>query len=403
MAGMPQPPLFPASGMNEDFYARLPPLERFEEVIDPARYAPLPESWALVITDVRGSTRAIEAGRYRDVNALGAASIIGVKNALDGLEIPFVFGGDGATLAVPGSRLLATQVALRGMRQLAQNAFSMELRTSVVPIAELVASGHLPKVARYRSGPHTVLTMFAGNAFSVAEAWVKHPTRGLEYEVAPEGECHVDLEGFECRWRPIRSKRGTIACLLVTALGPTEVVRQGAYGRVLEALQSVVDADRARPVTAGALQFAGLGGDYSIEARMRAQAAEGPLFDQYVKSARKQTVVGSVLSGLGIRAFRFDGAKYKREVELNTDFRKFDDTLRMVLDLSLDELTRMRELLEAERATGEIAFGIHTSSEALMTCFVRSYDGNHLHFVDGSDGGYALAAKQLKAQLNESQ
>ena len=39
---------------------------------------------------------------------------------------------------------------------------------------------------------------------------------------------------------------------------------------------------------------------------------------------------------------------------------------------------------------------------ALMTCFVRSYQGNHVHFVDGSNGGYALAAKQLKAQLAEA-
>jgi Protein of unknown function (DUF3095) len=34
-----------------------------------------------------------------------------------------------------------------------------------------------------------------------------------------------------------------------------------------------------------------------------------------------------------------------------------------------------------------------------MTCIVQSYNGNHLHFVDGSDGGYALAAHQLKQQL----
>jgi hypothetical protein len=36
-----------------------------------------------------------------------------------------------------------------------------------------------------------------------------------------------------------------------------------------------------------------------------------------------------------------------------------------------------------------------------MTCFVRAYRGNHVHFVDGSDGGYALAARALKAQLAE--
>ena len=41
----------------------------------------------------------------------------------------------------------------------------------------------------------------------------------------------------------------------------------------------------------------------------------------------------------------------------------------------------------------------HTSETALMTCVIDGYDGNHVHFVDGADGGYALAAKQLKAQL----
>jgi len=32
---------------------------------------------------------------------------------------------------------------------------------------------------------------------------------------------------------------------------------------------------------------------------------------------------------------------------------------------------------------------------------VKSYKGNHIHFVDGSDGGYAMAAKGLKKQLAE--
>lgn len=396
MSKSPPPPV---TGTDELFYARLTPLEHFEQVINPELYTALPDSWCLIITDVRGSTRAIEAGRYRDVNAVGAASIIGVKNALNDLEIPFIFGGDGATLAIPGSRRVETEIALRGMRQLAEQVFAMELRASVVSIAELVEAGHQPKVARFRSGPHTVLTMFAGNAFAVAEAWIKHPEKGVHYEVSRDGESHVDLEGFECRWQPIQSQRGTILCLLVAALGSSALERERSYRRVLTALEAIVDPLKARPVTAGALKFAGLGGDYSIEARMRSRQAEGPLFDQFKKSARKQTVVGSVLAGLGVRAFHFDGAKYKREVELNTDFRKFDDTLRMVLDLSLEETARVRRMLEAEHDAGEIAFGLHTSQEALMTCFVRSYDGNHLHFVDGSGGGYALAAKQLKAQL----
>jgi hypothetical protein len=43
---------------------------------------------------------------------------------------------------------------------------------------------------------------------------------------------------------------------------------------------------------------------------------------------------------------------------------------------------------------------MHKSREALLTCIVQSYNGNHLHFVDGSDGGYALAARELKSRLS---
>ena len=50
---------------------------------------------------------------------------------------------------------------------------------------------------------------------------------------------------------------------------------------------------------------------------------------------------------------------------------------------------------------GRLAYGLHRSSAALITCLVRSYAGQHLHFVDGADGGYALAARELAAQLEE--
>ena len=36
----------------------------------------------------------------------------------------------------------------------------------------------------------------------------------------------------------------------------------------------------------------------------------------------------------------------------------------------------------------------------MMTCLVFSLEeSRHVHFIDGADGGYALAAVQLKAQL----
>src|SRR5690606_21969351 len=113
-----------------------------------------PADWLLVITDVRGSTKAIEQGRYKDVNALGVSSIIALRNALSGLELPFVFGGDGATLLVPCSVEDTVRATLLALSELAREAFSLELRCGVVPLAELSARGHAVKVAKFRTSPH---------------------------------------------------------------------------------------------------------------------------------------------------------------------------------------------------------------------------------------------------------
>ena len=83
---------------------------------------------------------------------------------------------------------------------------------------------------------------------------------------------------------------------------------------------------------------------------------------------------------------------------LNTDFRKFDDVLRMTVDCDPDTLARAKSILEAAKAAGTIRYGIYEQDAAIMTCIVPSLESDdHLHFLDGADGGYALAAKMMKA------
>jgi hypothetical protein len=53
----------------------------FEDVFDLEQYTDLPEGWLVVATDIQGSTKAIDEGRYRGVNTLGATAIISAINA----------------------------------------------------------------------------------------------------------------------------------------------------------------------------------------------------------------------------------------------------------------------------------------------------------------------------------
>src|SRR5258705_13584468 len=88
---------------NEAFFDTLPVFEEFEGVADGDNYRPLPDSWALATADIVGSTKAIASGRYKAVNMAGASVISAILNSVGRRDLPFVFGGDGAFVAVPGS------------------------------------------------------------------------------------------------------------------------------------------------------------------------------------------------------------------------------------------------------------------------------------------------------------
>src|SRR5689334_18092901 len=172
------PPNGPAQRPHDSlFFAQLPELSDFAQVTEPRHYCDAPESWHIAITDVRGSTRAIEEGRYRDVNALGVASIVALCNATRDVQLPYVFGGDGATVLVPGRHIEKYRAALRGARRVAEDAYGLELRVALVPIAELMAEAHPVRVARFRASANVCLAMFAGSGFAEAERRVKDPER----------------------------------------------------------------------------------------------------------------------------------------------------------------------------------------------------------------------------------
>jgi hypothetical protein len=60
------------------------------------------------------------------------------------------------------------------------------------------------------------------------------------------------------------------------------------------------------------------------------------------------------------------------------------------------KLLRALDILEKE---GEIIYGVHISNDAIMSCYVRDLVDGHVHFVDGSEGGYTKAAMMVKAKL----
>ena len=118
---------------TDQFLADLPRFAAFEDVADLARYRALPQGWALAVADVVSSTEAIARGKYKSVNMAGASVITALLNALGRSDFPFVFGGDGAAIAVPPEGMVAAQAALASVARWIEEELGLQMRTALVP------------------------------------------------------------------------------------------------------------------------------------------------------------------------------------------------------------------------------------------------------------------------------
>src|SRR3984957_9447731 len=165
--------------MADDFYETIPVLDSFADAVRAENYSPLPDDWIVGFADVVGSTKAVADGRYKAVNMVGAGAIAAVANALDRRSVPFVFGGDGASFAVPSSDAAPAAKALQAMAAFAHEEFHFELRVAMAPVDEIRAAGYDVKVARFAAAPPCVYAMFAGGGLTWLEPRAKRGARGL--------------------------------------------------------------------------------------------------------------------------------------------------------------------------------------------------------------------------------
>jgi hypothetical protein len=107
-------------------------------------------------------------------------------------------------------------------------------------------------------------------------------------------------------------------------------------------------------------------------------------------------VLGWFLMNFGVRTGETDWGRYKETLARNSDVRKFVDVYRQVLAGTEPQRNALSAWLEARYSRGELIYGLHVTDRAHMTCLVFNYAGKHLHFIDGADGGFFLAAKAFK-------
>lgn len=380
-----------APSTGADFYAALPVAEDFHAVVETDRYTAVPGTWWLGLADIVTSTEALEAGRYKAVNTAGAAVISAVSNALGTLDFPFVFTGDGASFAVAPSaaetagRALAATVAWVG------SELGLTLRGGMVEVCRLREAGVDLRVARVAASANVDYAMFTGGGRDWAERELKAGRLTL---VAADAGARPDLTGLTCRFRPITTSHGTILSIIVKPAGDAR-----APG-FIEACTAILGIARqgprgGHPVPTGGPVFHWLPAGFDMEARLRRGRGHSLAQSRLLTLARSLLATGLMRAGRHVGAF--SPVEYKRQLVENSDFRKFDDGLMMTLDCSTHTAEAIAARLEAAETAGLLRYGLHRQSEALVTCIVPSARRpDHVHFVDGAAGGYAVAAAALK-------
>ncbi len=387
--------------MTERFYADLPVLGSLEALGEPGNFARLPGDWYVAMSDVRDSTTAIESGAYKKVNTLGAATITAVLNAARGLEIPFVFGGDGSTLCVPPGLLEDARAALLQTRELAQRSFGLELRIGTLPVSEIDRAGFAIWVARYRVSDGYVQAVFAGGGMGHADRLLKDPASADAWSVKPGSTApRGSFEGLECRWQDIPSPRGETVSLMVRAMSAEPARERATYLAVIARVREVYGDDEAsHPIAAPNLRLAFDSRRLEAEVGVRASSRGALGRWLYLNAVRATTLLGALAMKLGLRAGGTDWGGYKEAVVRNTDVRKFSDHYSQILSGTAAQRAALSAWLDERFARGELVYGLHVSDRAHITCLVFDYSGRHLHFIDGADGGLFLAAKAYKKRL----
>jgi len=372
--------------MNDNFYKNLELTQEFSKISDDNIYKQVPTSWFIVVSDVENSTKQIQNGKYKEVNMVGALTIISILNLKKDLDIPFIFGGDGSFLLIPQTILSKTKQALLAVKELAKESYSLDLRVGIVPISYICSENKNLLIAKYKVSKDYYQAIIKGGGLEFADELLKKDETFYIKDKKDEN-FNLNISGLECRWEPIKSPKDENLTILIKAK------EEQSYEEILEKLEKILGNIEIRnPIKEKNLILSFKDESLDIEASLYAKGLKKFFIRQKLKFIN---LLGKVLMNNKVSQWEF----YKKRIVSTTDNEKFDDMLRMVVTTSFEQTKVLEEYLEKEFIEKKLVYGIHKSDSSLMTCLIFERHGRHIHFVDGSNGGYALASIELKNKL----
>jgi hypothetical protein len=378
--------------LTDQFYNDLPAnrMALADLLVKVSLFNPVPANWHVIITDIKGSTQAVQSGLHETVNLIATGSIVTVLNLAfrAGITVPFFFGGDGATFVVPPS---IVDQAMQGLLLYQLNTsenFNLELRVGVVPVQEIYREGHELNISKFSLSEAFSIPVVLGKGLSFAEQLIKAEDYLFTSELAPAAE--LDLSGMQCRWDKIDPPEHSqeIVTLLIMAVGLVSPAL--IFSKVIRHIDEIYGPPQKRqPISVAKLKLKSSFDRLSVEMRARIGKIR---FFELLKSW--------LINLYGYIYFQTESGKnyLNRLVEMS-DTLVMDGRINTVISGNQAQRFQLLKVLDELEQAGEVLYGMHVSGDSVMSCYVRDLKDGHIHFVDGAEGGYTQAARQLKTKL----
>ncbi len=353
----------------------------------------IPTDWQIIVTDIKGSTKAVKNGLFEVVNLIATGSIIAALNiaAKSKIDIPFFFGGDGATLLVPPALLSEIIAALVQHQNNVKKEFNIDLRVGSLPVSEVYENNRKLKIAKVSINALHTIPIVLGTGLHYAEKLIK--LRDISFYQQGDENATLNLEGMECRWNRISppKDKDEILCLLIRTINESEQAL--IFKKILDKADEIYGSHKKRnPISLPKLQLDAGFNKVLVELKMRRPRFT---FLEWLKNWLY------VVIGKYWYLKSKPGEKYLNELIQLSDIFVLDGQINMIISSRTAQRETLEFFLDYLENKGEIIYGIHISQKSIMSCYVRNRDTNHIHFIDGSGGGYTQAAIMLKDKMKK--
>jgi len=377
---------------NDLFYSKLPlneiPLS--DLLTEEHLFYKIPDDWHVLITDVKNSTQAALEGRHQTVNLVATGSIVAALNVAnkDNILVPFFFGGDGATFIIPPSLLQQTLTALYQHQENTRKNFDLTLRVGHVPVADLYSEKSELKVSKLKTSQRFTIPIILGNGLTFAERRIKNADAAI-----PELDTNLpdpDMSGMHCRWDKIKPPSNNFEIVSLLVIAQDGILQAEVFRDVMITIEKIYGNSVTRkPISIDKLKMKATFEKVAAEMRTRL----GSFSITYLVKTWFTTLLGKAY-------FKTKkGKEYLYKLVDMSDTLVIDGKINTVITGTALQREQLDGVLKQMEEDNRILYGLHVSSESVMSCYVRNMDDQHVHFVDGADGGYTKAAGVLKKKI----